>query len=334
MNIMDTKIVLGAGLDPWTNLAIEEYLLQNLQTSECILYLWQNQNTVVIGKHQNAWQECQTKLLEEEGGKLARRLSGGGAVFHDVGNLNFTFLVDRKLYNLEKQLQVILEAVQSVGISAKFSGRNDLVVEDQKFSGNAFYLRSARAFHHGTVLVSADLGKLSRYLQVSKEKIESKGIKSVQSRVTNLTKYTPDLTIDQMKQALVDSFSKIYSGNLLKINTEELNQNDITQLREKYASWEWRYGESPKFDITLNTRFPWGGIEVGLHLEEGKIKNAVVYSDAMDEKFIEDLPGIISGASFQSKIIAEKLTSYAREGDTSRKSMVTDIASWLSQKGF
>lgn len=330
---MDTTIVLGAGLDPWKNLAIEEHLLQNLRANECILYLWQNQNTVVIGKHQNAWRECQTKLLEEEGGKLARRLSGGGAVFHDTGNLNFTFLVDRQLYNLEKQLQVILSAVQKVGISAKFSGRNDLVVDEQKFSGNAFYLRSKKAFHHGTILVDADLNKLSRYLQVSKEKMESKGIKSVQARVTNLTKYVPNLTIDTMKEALVDSFSSIYSGNLQKMDVDGLDQDNIAKLTEKYASWQWRYGESPRFDISLNTRFPWGGIEMGLHLEHGKITQATVYSDAMDEEFIEDLPSIMEGVSFHSAEIAQKVRDYGQNNSV-RKSMVEDIASWLSKKGF
>ncbi|WP_372366111.1 lipoate--protein ligase [Candidatus Uabimicrobium sp. HlEnr_7] len=331
---MDTTIVLGAGLDPWKNLAIEEHLLRNLRANECILYLWQNQNTVVIGKHQNAWRECQTKLLEEENGKLARRLSGGGAVFHDTGNLNFTFLVDRQFYNLEKQLQVILSAVQNVGISAKFSGRNDLVVEDKKFSGNAFYLRSKKAFHHGTIMVDADLGKLSRYLQVSKEKIESKGIKSVQARVANLTKYVPSLTIDTMKEALVDSFSQIYEGNSQNLDVNSLDQEKIAQLEEKYTSWEWRYGESPKFDITLDTRFPWGGVEIGLHLEHGKITQATIYSDAMDEEFIEDLPGVMEGVSFHSEKIADKVRDYGQKNGSVRESMVNDLASWLSTKGF
>lgn len=330
---MTTKIVLGTSLDPWQNLAIEEYLLQNLMPNECVLYLWQNQNTVVVGKNQNAWRECQTKLLEEENGKLARRLSGGGAVFHDIGNLNFTFLVDRQLYDLEKQLKVILTAVQNIGISAKFSGRNDLVIEDQKFSGNAFYLRSKKAFHHGTILVNADFSKLARYLQVSKEKMESKGVKSVQSRVTNLVNHVPDLTIEKMKKAVVASFLEIYGGDGVELNPEEFDQKVLTQLYEKYASWEWRYGGSPSFDIILNTRFTWGDIEMGFSLKQGKITKANIYSDAMDEDYIAKLPCLIEGTNFHSTEMADLIRTQHND-DALRKTMANDIADWLSEKGF
>jgi lipoate---protein ligase len=324
--------VRSASLNPWWNLAVEEYLLDRVEKNQAILYLWQNQNTVVIGKNQNAWRECRTEKLESEGGKLARRLSGGGAVFHDTGNLNFTFLVSRENYDLERQVKVILAAVKSLGIEAEMSGRNDLTVEGRKFSGNAFCFRRNSAYHHGTVLVSADFSKLAGYLQVSEEKIKSKGIKSVQSRVVNLCEYRPTLTTEEMADALSKAFKLSYGGLAVETGTGDMDSAVLAELEKKYASWEWRYGEAPKFDIDLETRFEWGGLEIGLKLENGRIANASVFSDAMDEEYIRSLSGIISGCTFTSAYLAECLR---KSGDTvERKRMSEDISAWLLEKGF
>ncbi len=328
-----TRIVHTQNVDPWRNLAKEEYLLDHVEKGECILYLWQNQNTVVIGKNQNPWRECRTELLEEEGGKLARRLSGGGAVFHDLGNLNFTFVVDRQAYDLHRQLEVILSAVRKSGIPAEFSGRNDLVAGGRKFSGNAFCFRKNSAYHHGTIMVSADMDKLTRYLQVSREKMQSKGVQSVQSRVVNLSEYQPSLTIDGMVELLMESFREIYGGNPpISYDEEGMDVEVLNRLNEKYASWEWRYGESPKFDIRLETRFPWGGIEMGLNLKNGKVEKASVYSDAMDEEFIGMLPEALKGSTFHSHSLGEAVRRIS--GDPNHGQMVEDIAQWLENKEF
>lgn len=330
---MRSKIIYTSSLDPWHNLALEEYLLNSIKKDECILYLWQNQNTVVIGKNQNAWQECRTELLEREGGKLARRSSGGGAVFHDTGNLNFSFLVDREFYDVHKQLEVILRAVEKLGIKAMFSGRNDLVVEGKKFSGNAFSYRKTSALHHGTILVSADMEKMTRYLQVSKEKIQSKGIQSVRSRVVNLIEYAPDLDIEKTKGAIVEAFIDLYGEPDGVFDEEEyVDPVKLEPLIEKYASWEWRYGESPKFDIELKTRFSWGGLDLYLRLVHGRIEKAWVYSDAMDEGFIEMLPKILEGCLFTTRSIFNALNSM--DVDDNKKSMVKDIANWIKSKNF
>lgn len=332
--ITKTRIVRTHTLDPWWNLAVEEYLLERVQSGECILYLWQNQNTIVIGKNQNPWKECRTELLEAEEGKLARRLSGGGAVFHDIGNLNFTFLVDKAEYNLEKQVRVILEAARSLGIEAEMTGRNDITAGGRKFSGNAFCFRKNSAYHHGTVLVEADMEKMMRYLQVSDEKIRSKGVDSVRSRVVNLSEFRPGLTIDETADALSAAFKAAYGGDMLvEEDLGSIDSDVIDELYKKYSSWEWRYGEAPKFDIDLDTRFPWGGVQIGLQLERGVVAKALVYSDALDEEFIGFMPEALEGCIFNSGKLAAAVRCIRTEAED-RKHMIEDIAAWLESKAF
>lgn len=328
MSIISTKVIRTHTSDPWLNLAVEEYLLNHVKEGECILYLWQNKNTVVIGRNQNAWKECRTELLESEGGKLARRLSGGGAVYHDLGNLNFTFLVRKEDYDLERQLNVILTAVKSLGINAEISGRNDIIADGRKFSGNAFYFGRTAAYHHGTILVAADFEKMTKYLQVSRDKIRSKGVDSIRSRVVNLTELNPSVTVDMVADSLIRAFAEIYCyGPVISDGSGDTDAKAVEKLYEKYASWEWRYGHTPKFDITLETRFPWGGVEIGLTLENGRVVSSKVYSDAMDEAFIRTLADVISGCPFSYHNLAGRIRSYFDGGNS--KEPAEDIAAWL-----
>ena len=260
---MDTFIFRTRHTDPWHNLALEEHLLGEVRKDDFVLYLWQNQNTVVIGKNQNPWKECRLEELKADGGRLARRISGGGAVFHDLGNLNFSFLMGRAHYNLGRQLEVILGALRGCGIVAQFSGRHDLTVDGRKFSGNAFCFKPGGALHHGTLLLDADMKKLGRYLKVSDEKIKSKGVASVQARVVNLKEYEPSLTIDALCDALSSSFLEMYGGKGIRLDEDERIEGKIEPLFRKHCSWPWLYGESPRFDIELDKRFSWGGIEIG-----------------------------------------------------------------------
>ncbi len=264
--INTTRIIRTRTRDPWWNLAVEEYLLDTVEPGQCILYLWQNENTIVIGRNQNPWKECRTELFEFEGGRLARRLSGGGAVYHDNGNLNFTFIANLETYDLDKQVRVILDAVNSLGIKAEISGRNDLTADGRKFSGNAFCFRKNSAFHHGTVLVSADFAKLAKYLQVPDGKMRSKGIQSMQSRVVNLSEFEPTLTIETVAEALIASFRSAYDTTAPvedAIKEGKAGREALEELYCKYSSWAWRYGEAPKFDVDMETRFSWGGVEIG-----------------------------------------------------------------------
>ena len=209
--------------DPYRNLAVEQYLLEHVPPGVCTLYLWQNRRTVVIGRNQSAWRECRTARLEEDGGFLARRLSGGGAVFHDLGNLNFTFLVRKEDYDLPRQLGVIVEACRLLGIPAECSGRNDVLADSRKFSGNAFYEHQGRCYHHGTLLVDVDMAAMGRYLSPSKAKLEAKGVSSVRSRVVNLKELRPDLTIEETAARMEEAFQSVYGMGAERLETSALD---------------------------------------------------------------------------------------------------------------
>ena len=341
-DVINKKIVHSLSYDPWYNLALEEYLLQHLNPGEVILYLWQNDHTVVIGRNQNAWKECRCNQLEENGGKLARRLSGGGAVYHDLGNLNFTFLMDRNYYDQDKQLEIILKAVRDLGVKAKFSGRNDLIANGKKFSGNAFYFTAKTAYHHGTLLVDTDYNQLVDYLQVSKDKMKTKGVESVRSRVVNLKNINTNISIANLKSALQQRFDDHYNGDKCLLS-EEYNPEEMSELLDlykKYSAWEWRYGQTPAFDVKFKNRFSWGGIELGLSLFEGYIESVNVYSDAMDIGIINDLRSIIQGSPFIKEELIKKIDSLMyKEGKYqykslkySRREIIKDIKSWLQEK--
>ena len=280
--ISKLRIFESNSFDPYTNLAIERYLLETADQDTCILYLWQNQNTVVIGKNQNAWAECRVSLLEAEGGKLARRLSGGGAVFHDLGNLNFTFLMASDNYDIAKQQQVIQAACSYAGIPTEISGRNDLLAEGKKFSGNAFYHHKGRSYHHGTLLIDVDMDKLQRYLSPPKAKLEAKGVRSVRSRVINLSQLQPGLTCQAMKSHMAAAFSDVYGLTPEPISFTDAQMAAVEQLRLENESQDFLFGSALPFSFACEGHFPWGHIRLELQAASGHINDTAVYSDSMD----------------------------------------------------
>ncbi len=286
------EIYIADSFDPYENLAVEKQLLDTVTEDCCRLYLWQNENTVVIGRNQNPWTECRCTLLSEEGGRLARRLSGGGAVFHDLGNLNFTFLCHEKNYDLSRQMQVIQAACALAGIETQLSGRNDILADGRKFSGNAFYNSGGKSYHHGTLMVCADTEKMQRYLTPSKAKLEAKGVKSVRSRVVNLRDLSPSLTCEEMKQHMIHAFGEVYG--LKPDILGKISVKDISETAEKYASWDYLYGKSAPFTFSCSGSYSWGQIELQLQLKNAVITSARVYTDSMDwtlaDKLQEALP--------------------------------------------
>ena len=228
--------------DPYRNLAVEQHLLETVPKDACTLYLWQNRRTVVIGRNQNAWKECRVTALEADGGFLARRLSGGGAVFHDMGNLNFTFLMNQTDYDLPRQLGVIVELCRALGIPAECSGRNDVLADGRKFSGNAFYAHNGKRYHHGTLLVDVDMAAMGRYLSPSHAKLEAKGVASVRSRVVNLRELRPELTADAMAEGMEDAFQTVYGLKAERLEERDLDSGRMDALIAHNAGWEWIYG--------------------------------------------------------------------------------------------
>ena len=299
---MITKIFIynAQGTDPHENLAAEKALMDALQPGEAMLYLWQNLNTVVIGKNQNAWLECRTSLLEEEGGKLARRLSGGGAVYHDLGNLNFTFLMCKEDYDLDKQVTVIQKACQLEGIQAEKSGRNDLLADGRKFSGNAFYQDKVHAYHHGTLMVNVDKEKLGRYLSPPKAKLEAKGVTSVRSRVVNLTELAPTLTIDGMRKNMTRAFEEVYGLTAIPFTPDAAMQAQIQELKEAYSSWDYLYGAPLSFTFSCDEKFDWGYIGLQLDAKGGVINEVQINTDAMDWTLPDSIIRALKGCRFDT----------------------------------
>ena len=336
-------IVYSTENNPWHNLAVEEYLMEFTTNAikngiqYYILYLWQNKDTVVIGRNQNAWGECRTGLLEEEGGRLARRSTGGGAVFHDMGNLNFSFITPKEDYDTKRSSSVILNAVRSLGINAVLSGRNDILVEDKKFSGNAFCIHKNAGLHHGTLLVNSDYARIARYLEVSKAKLESKGIKSVQSRVTNLSAVVPGITLDSIKKAFEKSFLEEYPAAELERyeDTSWIPKKEIQEWVEKHESWEWRYGQTLSFTAKIETRFEWGGIEIQFLVRDGKAVDVRIYSDALDLTFFEQVSERLKNVRFNSPDIAREIR-LIDENQTafgaSRAKMKEDLARFIEEQ--
>ena len=309
--------------DPHRNLAIEQHLLETVLGGCCLLYLWQNERTVVIGKNQNAWAECRTTELFNDGGKLARRLSGGGAVYHDLGNLNFTFLMREEDYDLMRQLSVIRRACRLCGIETELSGRNDVLASGRKFSGNAFYHHEGRAYHHGTLLVDVDADAMGRYLSPSKAKLESKGVESVRSRVVNLSELNPAITVDMLKAAMRQAFAEVYD---LPVSAPPVpDETRVEELAAHYASDAWLYGRKLPFTFRCEQRFSWGGVELQLSVDRGVITDAAVFSDDMDPETAPKLQAALLDCPFS-------LAALHRRIETESAPHARDIIQMLTEQ--
>ncbi|MBQ8111506.1 MAG: lipoate--protein ligase [Clostridia bacterium] len=321
---MRNCIVMGDSTDAWHNLAVEELLFDTVSPDCAVFYLWQNRNTVVVGRHQNAWRECRVGLLESEGGYLARRSSGGGAVFHDLGNLNFSFVLPRVAYDVRRQLGVVQRAVATFGIQAEFTGRNDLVIRGSgaKFSGSAYRFSRDAALHHGTIMVDVALEKLGRYLAPDEGKLRAKGIDSVRSRVINLRSLNPDISVSALTEALKQGFAAEY-GPAEALEIADLDPERLRGLERKYDAWDFRLGRALPFDATLEHRFDWGGVMLQLSLKQGAVCAARAFSDAMDEAMIGQIAPALANVRYENEALANALRALAHP-------QADELAQWLS----
>lgn len=316
---MNGTIYISTDFDPYLNLAVEEYLCR-ICRDEIILYLWQNHDTVVIGNSQNAWAECSLAAMEEDGVRLARRTTGGGAVFHDKGNLNYSFIFPSDRQDKAKGYEIIKKALMRCGIYANLSGRNDLTIEGgKKFSGNAFRLKNGVFLHHGTLLVSSETGRMGRYLSPSFDKLNSKGVASVRSRVINLSELDASLTVERLKEALIGAFDRDYPSGTIR---EAPSGPELLKIRDEMADPAWLYGKNRKSDVTLSHRFSWGSLELQLMIREAKVAEAAVYTDALETDLAEEIKAKLTGSAFLPDGLSARL---AGTEDPLKK----DIAGWL-----
>ena len=303
------SLLLGEGEDPFRNLALEEALLSRLEPGEALLYLWQNEKTVVIGRNQNPWQECRVSLLEAEGGRLARRLTGGGAVYHDGGNLNFSFLLPREDFDIPRQTGVVLRALRSLGLPAEATGRNDIALEGKKLSGSAYLRTGGGCLHHGTLLLSADREAMERYLTVGREKLRSKGVSSVKSRVGGLSDFLPGLTVPALREALARAFGESFRGEPRPFDPARLDPGELEALRGRFASWDWRFGREIPFTCEAARRFPWGEARLQLRVEGGRAAEARIWTDALETGLFPLAEEALRGCPFRPGALEAALLS-------------------------
>lgn len=303
--------------DPRVNLAIETYLLNEMQVDEPILLFYINEPSIIIGRNQNTIEEINQDYVEEKGIHVVRRLSGGGAVYHDEGNLNFSFIMPddgNSFRDFQKLTQPIVSALNELGIAgAHLKGRNDLVIDDMKFSGNAMYATKGRMFAHGTIMFDSDISEVVNALKVRKDKIESKGIKSIRSRVTNIKPFLPQdkqtMTTEEFRQAIL---LKIFDAESIdEIEMYRLTDEDHQKISkisdDYYRNWDWNYGKSPAFNIQKSQRFPIGLVEVQLDVEDGLIKQAKIYGDFFGLGEIKDVEEQLIGVRYEKAALQAAL---------------------------
>ncbi len=294
------RVIISPQYDPFLNRAVEQYLTDRQEEGVVTLYLWKNERTVVIGYNQNPYAECNVKLLLDDGGHLMRRGTGGGAVYHDLGNINFSFIADKRLYDVKKQLSVIQGALLTYGLQTEISGRNDLTCQGRKFSGNAFAKGQRNDLHHGTILIKTDGAMMQRYLIVDKAKLLKNGVKSVASRVVNLSELVPELTSEHIKQPLIAAFEKVYEDKATITDFDTLiNIAEIQAIRSEISSYDFLFGRWEQFKTTKKDRFSWGGVEISLQIDEAnaRIKDLQIASDCLEPEAIQRAETLLRGSS-------------------------------------
>ncbi len=294
--------------DPYYNLAFEEYVFEQLDKTKEYFMLWQNDNTIVVGKYQNTAEEVNQAFVDEKDIRVARRLSGGGAVYHDTGNLNFTFIVDQNNvpdFKFEVFVRPVIKALEKMGVHAQFNGRNDITIDGMKFSGNSQYTKHGRVMHHGCIMLDSNLTTVADALRVKDAKFESKSIKSVKSRVTTINAHAPKkVTMEEFKTLLKEAIFENASPEFLTLSQKELDE--IQKLRdEKYATWEWNYGKSPSYNMRREKKFESGLVTVYMNVEKGCIKEIHFYGDFFGNGDIKELEEKMKGLALDISLEQE-----------------------------
>lgn len=292
--------------------------------------------TVVIGRAQNPWKECNTRRMEEDHVRLARRSSGGGAVFHDLGNTCFTFMAGKPEYDKTVSTAIVLAALNSLGVTAEASGRNDLVVKtdsgDRKVSGSAYRETIDRGFHHGTLLLNADLSRLANYLNPDQKKLKAKGITSVRGRVANLVELLPGITHQHICEAIQEAFFSHYGERVDAEVISPDNTPDLPNFAETFArqsSWEWNFGQAPAFSHLLDERFRWGGVELHFDVEKGHITRTQAFTDSLNPAPLEALAARLVGCQYRAEVLQQQCEALV--GDfPEQEAELKELSAWMA----
>ena len=304
----------GQSHDPAFNLALEEHLYRSVDEGHPGYFLlWRNDPSIIVGRFQNTAQEVNRSFVEERGINVVRRISGGGAVYHDLGNVNYSFIVpndEGAPFDFARHARPVIDALAKLGVKAESGGRNDLLIDGRKFSGSAQHMDRRRLLHHGTLLFDSDLSVLEQALNVDEEKFTSKGFKSVRSRVTNILPMLPKpISVEEFIDALRDSLSGTETSSL-----DEAQLSEIRRLRDKkYATWEWNWGASPEFTERKVRRFPWGKVEALLNVKEGVIRQARFYGDYFGAENREEIEKLLEGRLYREDALREALRGFPLE---------------------
>lgn len=309
------KFIDNQGItDPYINLAIEEYVLNNFGEEDTYLLFYVNRPSIIIGRNQNTVEEINTKYVEDNNIKVVRRLSGGGAVYHDEGVLNFSFITKDdgdSFHNFAKFTEPVVEALRVLDVPAALEGRNDLVVKGKKFSGNAMFTTKGRMFSHGTLMLDSAIEEVVSSLNVSEEKIKSKGIKSIRSRVTNIADHLEEpISMDAFKEHLLKQIFDV--EDIKNVPRYELTDEDWENIHkiseERYQKWEWNYGKSPKFDLKKSHKFPAGLVDVRMNVSKGIIKDCKIYGDFFGMGEVKVIEDKLIGTQYRRQALEEALS--------------------------
>jgi lipoate-protein ligase A len=332
------RVLISQSHNPWFNLATEEWIYRDLDPSMQTLFLWRNSDTVVIGRNQNPWSECNLSKMEADKIFLARRNSGGGAVFQDLGNTCFTFLSPKSGYCRDINNAIVLKALSDFGIKAEVSGRNDLVVPfeegPRKISGSAFHEAQDRAFHHGTLLMNTDLARLADYLTPHPKKLASKGRASVRSRVMNLSELAPEICHETLAPRLIEAFAQQYKGEILMEDLDEQTLRKIPSLQsyfERLSDWNWRFGKAPQFHQELAEYLSWGFVQIFVDADRGRVQKAQVFSDALYPDLIESLQKHLIGMPYTGEGVRAVVSAVGREHPV-HTDLLKELEAWLCQQ--
>lgn len=311
---MRLKFIDNKGItDPYINLAIEEYVLQNFGEQDTYLLFYINEPSIIIGKNQNSVEEINRKYVDENNIKVVRRLSGGGAVYHDLGNLNFSFITKDdgdSFHNFARFTEPVVRALNKMNVPAELIGRNDLLIDGRKFSGNAQFSTKGRMFSHGTLMFDSEIEHVVEALNVSEEKIKSKGIKSIRSRVANISEFLDEpISMEEFKETIL-----MYIFDVEKVEdvpTYELSEEDWDNIyklsEERYQQWDWNYGKSPAYNVQMSHKFPSGLLDVRLDVKKGVIENCTIYGDFFGLGDVHDVENQLIGVRHERAAVEEAL---------------------------